>query len=258
MFIRVLGFFSFVGKDIMVWFPVKSYCLFEVDLGNISSSGDEGTNGTGISDTWRAIQNTLSEHKWSLVSKPYVLVDWLWWSKTDVSELRPIVHPRVIAMWTMVWWYRLGLTPNLSTRALWQPPVLSGGPVSRDISGASRIMDEGNGNLVCPSPWDFERLLTCSKVLRHGISGFTSHSKEGVVRIFVALKNPSPWPGSNQRPLGPVASTLTTAPPRLQIICTTDDVLPQTELLSGPNTACSDWSFSWFSSVPPGDDRIIL
>jgi hypothetical protein len=35
------------------------------------------------------------------------------------------------------WWYWLGLTPNLSTRALWQPPVLSGGPVSRDISVAA-------------------------------------------------------------------------------------------------------------------------
>jgi hypothetical protein len=68
------------------------------------------------------------------------VVDWLWWVETDVSELRPhgpIVHPRLLAMWTVVWWYRLGLTPNLSTRALWQPPVLSGGPVSRDISGAS-------------------------------------------------------------------------------------------------------------------------
>jgi hypothetical protein len=44
--------------------------------------------------------------------------------------------PRWFAIWIMVWWYRLGLTPNSSTRALWQPPVLSGGHVSRDISGA--------------------------------------------------------------------------------------------------------------------------
>jgi hypothetical protein len=38
--------------------------------------------------------------------------------------------------------------------------------------------------------------------------------KEGVLRIFIALKNPSPWPGSNPQPLGPVASTLTITPPR--------------------------------------------
>jgi hypothetical protein len=38
--------------------------------------------------------------------------------------------------------------------------------------------------------------------------------KEGFLRIFIALKNPSPWPGSNPQPLGPGASTLTTTPPR--------------------------------------------
>jgi hypothetical protein len=85
----------------------------------------------------------------------------------------------VIAMWTMAWWYRLGLTPNLSTRALWQPPVLSGGPVNRDTSGASRRIGEGNENLFCSR-----------KILRHWTSGFTSHPKEGVLRIFIALKNP--------------------------------------------------------------------
>jgi hypothetical protein len=126
----------------------------------------------------------------------------------------PIVHTQVTAMWTMVWWYRLDITPNLSTRALWQPPVLSGSAVSRDISEASTRMDEGNENLVYPSPWDFKRSLTCCKILWHGTSGFTSHLKEGVLRIFIALKNPSPWPGLNPQPLGPVTSTLTTTPSR--------------------------------------------
>jgi hypothetical protein len=35
-----------------------------------------------------------------------------------------------------------------------------------------------------------------------------------VLWIFIALKYPYPWPGLNPRPLGPVASTLTTTPPR--------------------------------------------
>jgi hypothetical protein len=74
-------------------------------------------------------------------------------------------------------------------------------------------MDEGNENLVYLSPWDFKRSLTCRNILRHGISGFTSHPKRGVMRIFIALKNPSPWPGSNPRPLVPVATTLITTPP---------------------------------------------
>jgi hypothetical protein len=119
-------------------------------------------------------------------------------------------------MWFMAWCYRLRLTPNSSTRVLWQPPVLSGGLVSRYISGASRRMGEGNENLFYSSPWYFKRFLTCCKILRHGISVFTSHPKEGALRIFIALKNSSPWPGLKPRPLGPVASTLTTTPPRRQ------------------------------------------
>jgi hypothetical protein len=105
-------------------------------------------------------------------------------------------------------------TLNSSTRVLWQPPVLSGDPVSRDISGASRKMGEGNENLVYPSPWYFKRFLTFRKILRHGAFGFTSHPKEVVLRIFIAFKNPSPRPGSNPRPLLLVVSTLTTTPSR--------------------------------------------
>jgi hypothetical protein len=62
--------------------------------------------------------------------------------------------------------------------------------------------------------WYVNGSFTCRKILRHGTSGFTSHPKEGVLRIFLALKNPSPRPGLNPRPLGPVASTLITTPPR--------------------------------------------
>jgi hypothetical protein len=113
-------------------------------------------------------------HKIPQFKKPCSIgmVDWLWHGESNVSELRPhgttIVHPRVIAVWTMVWWYRLGLTPNSSTRALWQPPVLSGGPVSKEISGASRRMGEGNENLVYSSLCDFKSSFTCRKIVRHG------------------------------------------------------------------------------------------
>jgi hypothetical protein len=39
------------------------------------------------------------------------------------------------------------------------------------------------------------------------------------MRIFIALKYPSPWPGLNSRPLGRVASTLNTTPPRRSVSC---------------------------------------
>jgi hypothetical protein len=57
-------------------------------------------------------------------------------------------------------------------------------------------------------------IFTCRKILRHGASGFTSTPKEGVLRIFIALNYLSPRPGLTPRTLRPVASTLTTRPPR--------------------------------------------
>jgi hypothetical protein len=131
----------------------------------------------------------------------------------------PFVHPRVICD-VDHGRYWLGLTPNLSTRALWQPSVLSGGPLNRDTSVAARStswfpvsrgisgshqyclvsthprrlwseweVGEGNDDLVYPSPWDFKSSFTCRKILRHGTLGFTSQRKEGVLRISIALKN---------------------------------------------------------------------
>jgi hypothetical protein len=188
-----------------------------------------------------------------------VMMWWNWRLRTAASTGLLFIS-WWFAMWTMVWWYWLRLTPNVSTRALWQPsvlsgspvsgeisgshqyclaglsaekslaatstvwqacqqrnlwqpPVLSGGPAIRDIAGASGRVGKGNENLVYPHPWDFKRDFTCRKILRHETSGFTSHPKEGVLRIFIALKNPSPWRCSNPQPLGPVASTLITTPP---------------------------------------------
>jgi hypothetical protein len=66
-------------------------------------------------------------------------------------------------------------------------------------------MGEGNENLIYPSPWHFKRYFTCRKILH-----VTSNPKKGVLRIFIDLKNPSPWSGSNPRTLDPVVSTLTT------------------------------------------------
>jgi hypothetical protein len=111
------------------------------------------------------------------ISFLYLLVDWYIFydgvrlTSQNCSLFGPIVHSRVTAMWTMVWWYRLRLTPNSFTRALWQPLVLSYSPVSRDISGASKGMVEGNANFVCPSSLAFKRSLTCHKFLRHGTFG---------------------------------------------------------------------------------------
>jgi hypothetical protein len=85
-------------------------------------------------------------------------------------------------------------------------------PVEYHCSRERGREGEGSENLVYPPPWDFKTSFTCRKFVRHGTSGFTSHPKEVVLRIFITLKNPSPWLRSNPQPLGPVASTLTTTP----------------------------------------------
>jgi hypothetical protein len=141
----------------------------------------------------------------------------------------PIVHPRVIYDVDNGMMVSTGANSHLDyqsalaatstvrrscqQRHLWQPPVLSGGSTIRDICGASGRVGEGNENLVYPSPWDFKRSSTCRKISRH-LYIFTSHPKESVLQIFIALKIPSPWPVSNAQLLCPVASTLTTTPPR--------------------------------------------
>jgi hypothetical protein len=86
-----------------------------------------------------------------------------------------------------------------------------------ETSGASRRNGRKNEKFAYSVSLIRQLIFTCRKILRHGISGCISHPKEGVLRIFIALKNPSLRPGLNPRPLGPVASTPTTTPPRRRI-----------------------------------------
>jgi hypothetical protein len=71
-----------------------------------------------------------------------------------------------------------------------------------ETSGALRRNGRRSENFAYQYLKYLKGSLTCRKTLRHGTSGFISHPKEGVLRIFVALT------------LGPVASTLTATPPR--------------------------------------------
>jgi hypothetical protein len=78
--------------------------------------------------------------------------------------------------------------------------------------------------------------------------------KSGVLRIFIALKNPSPWPGSNPQTLGPVTSTLTTTPPWRHYQCNINITYPITivsalEYVSMHYTLQLFQVFSCFSDV---------
>jgi hypothetical protein len=103
------------------------------------------------------------------------------------------------------WWWccRLGITLYLSTRARRQ---------SYQQRHLERVggMNEGMRILLIQYLWYVSGSFTCCKILRHGTSSFTSHLKEGVLWIFIALRNMSPRLGLNPRASSPVASTLTT------------------------------------------------
>jgi hypothetical protein len=142
------------------------------------------------------------------------LTDWLivmeWdWRLRTVAITGLLFTPRVNVSGEPWWWRwcRLGITPDLSTRARWQ---------SYQLRHLERVggMDEGMRVLFIQYLWYVNGSFTCRKILWHGTSGFTSHLKKRVLRTFIALKNPSPRPSINPRPLGPLASTLTTTPPR--------------------------------------------
>jgi hypothetical protein len=63
------------------------------------------------------------------------------------------------------WWCRLGITPDLSTRARWQ---------SYQQRHLERVggMDEGMRMLRIQYLWYVNESFTCRKILRHGTSGF--------------------------------------------------------------------------------------
>jgi hypothetical protein len=126
---------------------------------------------------------------WQSSSSIWGFVDWLWWGETDVSELRPLraycsspgdcVVDRGMMVSTgagswFVYQSSLAVTSSL----------LFGGPVSRDVSGACRMV-EGYENLVYSSPWNLKR---CRQILRHGTSGFISHTKKLRCGILSPLK----------------------------------------------------------------------
>jgi hypothetical protein len=55
----------------------------------------------------------------------------------------------------------------------------------------------GKGMTISPCKvflFTLESYFYMPHVLLHGASGFISPPKEGVLRIFFAFKNPSPWP----------------------------------------------------------------
>jgi hypothetical protein len=160
---------------------------------------DEG--GTGRADSgavhpavnsWYlcVIKSHLEQNPWSLTDH----VDGVRRLRTAATS-RPTVHAPG-DMWA--WRAMVMMMPGKENYWLIHPQ-LSGSPTSRHLEAIRR-----NGwrseNFAYQKLRYINGSLTCHKILQHGASGFTSHPKEGVLWIFIALKNPLPWPGLNRDP----------------------------------------------------------
>jgi hypothetical protein len=131
------------------------------------------------------------------------------------------------------WWWRPGISPDLSTRARRQSYQ------QRHLEGVGGL-HKGGRILRIQHLRYVNGSFTCRKILLRRTSGFASHPNEGVLWIFITVKNPSPPPGLNPWPLGPVASTLTTTPPRRQNVAITG-------LNSRSGHGCM---YAWFLLLP--------
>jgi hypothetical protein len=133
-----------------------------------------------------------------------------------VSELRPPTCLLFVSRWYMSMQNRGGMLPTEENSWFVHQSSLATLPADHLVAKQeelSEVNDEfGLRNIfVHTSKW----YLAYHKILRHRANAFTSRLKEGVLRIFIAIINPSPWPNLNQRSLGPVANIPTNTPPRL-------------------------------------------
>jgi hypothetical protein len=77
-----------------------------------------------------------------------------------------------------------------------RPSELSGNPTSSHLVAKQEELMMEMMNFALRSIFRTSNgSLTCHKILRHGANGFTSPPKEGMLWIFIALKNPSPSAG---------------------------------------------------------------
>jgi hypothetical protein len=71
-----------------------------------------------------------------------------------------------------------------------------------ETSVASRKNGRRNENFAYQYLRYLKGSLTFHKIVRHGTYGFTSHPKEGVLRIYIPIKNPLPRWGFESATLG--------------------------------------------------------
>ena len=110
---------------------------------------------------------------------------------------------------------------HCSRRLIVQTLVFSRSYLHRQVSPPETLVVNGGTTWARNGRWIFRDLLHAIN-LRHGTNGFTSFPKEGVLRIFFALKNPTASAGFEPANLGTKGQhTTTSRPPKpLSLSCT--------------------------------------
>jgi hypothetical protein len=93
---------------------------------------------------------------------------------------RLIVHPQVIYEYREPQW-----NDTDRGKLLIHPSELSGNPISSHLVAKQEEIGEGNDEFCLQT-------ISFRKILWHLAKSFTSPLKEGVLCIFITLKNPSP------------------------------------------------------------------
>jgi hypothetical protein len=143
---------------------------------------------------WNECRNdhkSRSDDLHGVIKDSVMEIGWLWWAETvsqNCDTNGPIVHPTG-DMWA--WRTMVKMIPAGDKSWLIHRSSLAVLPA--ETSGASRRNGRSEDFAYQYLKY-FKGSLTSRKILRHGTSGFTSHPKEGVLRIFMVLKNQSPRP----------------------------------------------------------------
>jgi hypothetical protein len=141
----------------------------------------------------------------------------LWWWSVALQP-RPGLGLRYgfhDSLYSTMWGYQLHDRPVLDT--LIQTSETSSNHYQR-LSWRSRETQVRNGRWILPtSTYLARRVLLYAVNLRHGTDDFTPLRRRRATD-FITLKIHRPRPCLNPRTLGPVASTLTTRPPRATVL----------------------------------------
>jgi hypothetical protein len=142
--------------------------------------------GTGFCSSWIDLWITVPVSSKTKVLWDW-LIDWLWWDETMSQNC---VHQQAYGL-SPGWYVSMenhGDDDDSSWGNSWFVHQNSVALLPAETSGSSRRNGRRSDNCTYQYLKCLKGSLTCRKIVRHETSSFTSHPKEGVLRILSPLK----------------------------------------------------------------------